>query len=71
MMDNKTGETIEELFESLLEKYQGGLEEKMRGTDFSFFFIFFFFFFDSVLLLHYNFHKISLNRGVSYKDSPK
>ena len=71
-MDNKTGETIEELFESLLEKYQGGLEEKMRGTDFSFFFIFFFFFFlDSVDLLHYNFHKISLNRGVSYKDSPK
>ena len=43
-MDNKTGETIEELFESLLEKYQGGLEEKMRGTDFSFFFIFSFFF---------------------------
>ena len=71
MMDNKTGETIEELFESLLEKYQGGLEEKMRGTDFSFFFIFFFFFLDSGDLLHYNFHKIILNRGVSYKDSPK
>ena len=49
-MDNKTGETIEELFESLLEKYQGGLEEKMRGTDFSFFFIFFFFFFWIVLI---------------------
>ena len=26
---------------------------------------------DSGDLLHYNFHKISLNRGVSYKDSPK
>ena len=50
MMDNKTGETIEELSESLLEKYQGGLEEKMRGTDFSFFFIFFFFFFWIVVI---------------------
>ena len=28
-------------------------------------------FFDSVDLLHYNLHKISLNRGRSYIDSPK
>ena len=27
--------------------------------------------FDSVDLFHYNLHKISLNRGGSYTDSPK
>ena len=44
----------------------------MRGTYFYFLsFFFYLFFFDSVDLLHYNFHKISLNRGGSYKDSPK
>ena len=30
-MDNQTDEIIEELFESLLQKYQEILEEKMRG----------------------------------------
>ena len=34
----------------------------MRGSEFAF---------DSVHLLHYNLHKISLNRGGSYKDSPE
>ena len=34
----------------------------MRGSEFVF---------DSVDLLHYNLHKISLNRGGSYIDSPK
>ena len=29
------------------------------------------FVFDSIDLLHYNLHKISLNRGGSYIDSPK
>ena len=29
MMGNKTDEIIEELFESLSQKYQGGLEEKI------------------------------------------
>ena len=43
-------------------KRQEGLEKKIRGGKF---------FFDSVNLLHYNLHKISLNRGGSYKDSPK
>ena len=62
MMGNETDEIIEELFESSLQKYQWGLEEKMRGSEFVF---------DSVDLLHYNLHKISLNRGGSYIDSPK
>ena len=51
MMGN---EIDEEPFESLLQKYQDELEEKIRGSEFVF---------DSVDLLHYNLHKISLNRG--------
>ena len=62
MMGNETDEIIEELFESLLQKCQEKLEEKMRGSEFVF---------DSVDLLHYNLHKISLNRGGSYIDFPK
>ena len=62
MMGNETDEIIEEVFESFLQKYQEGLEEKMRGRKFVF---------DSTDLLHYNIHKINLNRGGSYIDSPK
>ena len=62
MLGNETNEIIEELFESLLQKYQEGLEEKMRGSEIVF---------DSIDLLHYNLYKISLNRGGSYIDSPK
>ena len=51
MMGN---EIDEEPFESLLQKYQDELEEKIRGSEFVS---------DSVDLLHYNLHKISLNRG--------
>ena len=42
MMGNETDEIIEKRFESLLQKYQAGLEEKMRGSEC---------FFDSVDLL--------------------
>ena len=59
-MGNQTDEIIEELFESLLHKYQERLEEKMRGKEFAF---------DSIDLLHYNLHKISLSRRGSYIDS--
>ena len=33
---NETSEIIEELFKSLLQKYQEGLEEKMRWSEFVF-----------------------------------
>ena len=46
IMGNKTDEIIKELFESLLQKYQG-LEEKMRGSEFVS---------DSIDLLHYDLH---------------
>ena len=44
------------------QKYQEGLEESMRGSEFVF---------DSVDSLYYKLHKISLNRRWSYIDSPK
>ena len=62
MMGNETDEVIEELIESLLQKYQEVLEEKMRGSEFNF---------DIIGFLHYNLNKISLNRGGSYIDSLK
>ena len=45
----------------LLKRYQKGLETKMEGSNFVF---------ESVNLLYYSLHKISLNRGGSYIDSP-
>ena len=62
MLSSETDEIIEELFEYFLQKYQEGLEENMRGRKFVF---------DSVDLLYYELHKINLNRGGSYIDSPK
>ena len=62
MMGNEPDEIIEEPFESLLQKDQQGWEEKMRGSEFVF---------DSVDLLHYILHKISLNRIGSYIDSSR
>ena len=62
-MGSETYDIIDELFKSLLQKYQERLEESMRGNEFIF---------DSVDLLYYNLKKIILNRkGSSYRDSPK
>ena len=62
MMGSETDEIIEELFKSFLQKYQEGLEELIRGSEFIF---------DSVDALYYNLNKVSLSRGESYIDSPK
>ena len=61
MMGSETDEIIEELFKSLLQRYQEGLEESMRESEFIF---------DSVDTLYYDLNKISLSRGGSYIDSP-
>ena len=45
MMGSETDDIIGELFESLFQKYQEGLEESMRGREFVF---------NSVDLLHYH-----------------
>ena len=60
MMGNERDEIIDELFEPLLQRYQEGLEESVKGSEFVF---------DSIDLLYYKLHKISLNRGGSYIDS--
>ena len=62
MIGSDTNEIIKDLFESFFEKYQEGLEESMRGSEFVY---------DSVDVLHYNRNKVSLSRGGSYIDSPK
>ena len=62
MMGSETDEIIEELFESILQRYQEGLEESIKGSEFAF---------DSVDLLYYKLYKISLNRRGAYIDSPK
>ena len=62
MVGSETNEIIIDLFESLLQKYQEGLEESMRGSEFVF---------DSVDVLYYNLNKVSLSRSGSYIDSPK
>ena len=55
-------EIIKNLFEYFLQRYQEGLEESMKGSEFAF---------DSVDLLEYKLNKIALNRRGSYVDSPK
>ena len=60
MMGSETDEIIEDLFESYLQKYQEGLEESMRGSEFVY---------DSADSLYYNLNKVILSRGESYIDS--
>ena len=62
MFGDDYNDIIEQLFRSLLQKYEKNLQNKMRGSDFEF---------DGVNFLYYDFNKISLNRGGSYIDSPK
>ena len=62
MIGSETDEIIDDLFGSFLQKYQEGLEESMRGSEFVY---------DSVDALHYNLNKVSLSRGGSYIDFPK
>ena len=62
MNGSDTDETIKGLFESILQKYEENLQEKMQGLDFEF---------DGVNFLYYDFNKISINRGGSCIDSPK
>ena len=62
MMGNETDNIIEELCETLLQKYQNRLEEKTKESDFVR---------DSVDLLYYHLHKSSLRRGESCIKCPK
>ena len=63
VIGSETNEIIEELFKSFLQRYQEGLEESRKGSQFNF---------DSIDLLYYHLQKPSLKRtGSSYIDSPK
>ena len=62
MFGDDNDDIIEQLFESLLQKFEENLQNKMRGSEFEF---------DDVNFLYYNFNKTSINRGGSYIDSPK
>ena len=54
MIDDKADEVIKEHFESLLSRWQIGLETTMKGNNFNL---------DCIDLLHYKCHKINLNHG--------
>ena len=62
MIGSYTNEVIKEFFKSLLQKYEEGLQENMRGSDFEF---------GGIHLFYYDFNKINLNRGGSYIESAK
>ena len=62
MIGSNTDEIIKDLFKCFLQKYQEGLEELMRRSEFVY---------DSVDVLYYNLNKVSLSRGESYIDFPK
>ena len=62
IMGSETDDITDELFKSFLQRYLEKLEKSMKGSEF---------YFDSVDLLYYHLHKISLKRGESYIDSPE
>ena len=62
IVSSETNEIIMDLFESFLQKYQEGLEESMRGSEFVY---------DSVDVLYHNLNEVNLSRGGSYIDSLK
>ena len=62
MFGDDNDDIIEQLFESLLKKYEENLQNKMRGSELEF---------DGINFLYYDFNKTSINRGGSYIDSPK
>ena len=62
MNGTDTNNAVIELINSFRKRYQEGLETKMKGSSYIF---------ERVDLLEYHLHKISLNRGSSYIDSPE
>ena len=62
MFGGNNDDIIEQLFKSLLTKYEENLQNKMGRSEFEF---------DGVNFLYYDFNKTSINRGGSYIDSPK
>ena len=61
MNGTDTIDAINKFINSFMKRYQEGLETKMKGSCYIF---------ERIDLLEYHLHKISLNRGSSYIDSP-
>ena len=61
MNGTDTSDAINKLISSFMKRYQEGLETKLKGSRYIF---------ERIDLLEYHLHKISLNRGSSYIDSP-
>ena len=62
MNDTDTSDAINKLINSFMKRYQEGLETRMKGRSCIF---------ERIDLLEYHLHKICLNRGSSYIDSPE
>ena len=62
MSRKETGEIMEKLIKSLLQKYQDNLQNKMKGSDFIF---------NGVNYLFYDLNRITISKGGSYIESPK
>ena len=62
MNGTDTTDAINERIDSFMKRYQEGLETKMKGSSYIF---------ERIDLLEYHLHKISLNRGSSYIESPE
>ena len=62
MMGGNANEIIRNLFNSILRRYQGGLHESMRGSEFVF---------DYAESLNYILHKVDLKRSGSYIETPE
>ena len=61
MIGTDTSDTINEIIDSFMKRYQEGVETKMKGSSYIF---------ERIDLLEYHLHKISLNRASSYINSP-
>ena len=61
MNGTDTNDAINKFINSFMKRYQEGLETKIKGSSYIF---------ERIGLLEYHLHKISLNRGSSYIDSP-
>ena len=57
-----TSDAIIKFIDSFMKRYQEGLETKIKESSYIF---------ERIDLLEYNLHKISLNRGSSYIESPE
>ena len=62
MNGTDTSDAINELIDSFMKRYQDGLETRMNGSSYIF---------ERIDLLEYHLHKISLNKGSSYIESPE